>query len=182
MSTEIFVNLPTADLDRAKAFYSGLGWKINPHFTDEAETEWLELNDWVNWLRHTYGLGPNVIPPFWHRHLELVWELSALHLHWLSAYDPEQNGSAPLGWHRDFSDARLRLRDWVAASGTRLDRDRPTRQTTWPGEGPAPAVEDTAIADRDEDFVQFVFDDVARRHEAEDAFYAGLAAETSAAS
>ena len=61
---------------------------------------------------------------------ELVWEPSALHLHWLAAYDPEQNGSAPLGWHRDFSDARLRLRDWVAASGTRLDRDRPTRQTT----------------------------------------------------
>ena len=139
---------------------------------DEAEAEWLELNAWVNWLRRTYGLGPNVIPPFWHRHLELVWELSALHLHWLSAYDPEQNGSAPLGWHRDFSDARLRLRDWVAASGTRLDRDRPTRQTTWPGEGPVVPVEDTAIADRDEDFVQFVFDDVAQRREAEDAFYA----------
>lgn len=30
-----------------------------------------------------------VIPPFWHRHPELVWELSALHLHWLCAYDPE---------------------------------------------------------------------------------------------
>ena len=41
---------------------------------------------------------------------------------------------APLGWHRDFADARQRLRDWVAASGTRLDRDRPTRQTAWPGE------------------------------------------------
>jgi hypothetical protein len=62
-----------------------------------------------------------VVPPFWHRHPELVWELSALHLHWLCAYDPEQNGSAPLGWHRDFADARERLRDWVAACGTRLD-------------------------------------------------------------
>lgn len=146
----------------------------------EAETEWLELNAWVNWLRHTYGLGANVISPSWHRHPEMVWELSALHLHWLSAYDPEQNGSAPLGWHRDFSDARLRLRDWVAASGTRLDRDRPTRQTSWPGEGSATTVEDTAIVDRDEDFVQFVFDDVARRRAAEDAFYAGLATESSA--
>src|SRR3546814_7097678 len=57
-----------------------------------------------------------------------------LHLHWLCAYDPNQNGSAPLGWHRDFADARLRLRDWVATCGTRLDRDRPTRQATWPGE------------------------------------------------
>lgn len=142
----------------------------------EAETEWLELNAWVNWLRSTYGLGANVIPPSWHHHPELVWELSALHLHWLSAYDHEQHGSAPLGWHRDFSDARLRLRDWVAASGTRLDRDRPTRQTPWPGEAPAAAVEDRAIVDRDEDFVQFVFDDVASRREAEDAFYADLAA------
>ena len=97
----------------------------------DLEQEWLELNRWVDWLRHAYGLPAAVIPPFWHHHPELVWELSALHLHWLCAYDPEQNGSAPIGWHRDFADTRARLRDWVAASGTRLDRDRPTRQTTW---------------------------------------------------
>lgn len=105
---------------------------------DDAEAEWLELNAWVNWLRRTYGLPAAIIPPYWHRHPELVWELSALHLHWLGAYDPEQNGSAPLGWHRDFADARERLREWAAASGTRLDRDRPTRQTLWPGEDPDP--------------------------------------------
>lgn len=35
MSTDIFVNLPTNDLERAKAFYEGLGWTINPLFTDE---------------------------------------------------------------------------------------------------------------------------------------------------
>jgi hypothetical protein len=64
---------------------------------------------------------------------QLLWELSALHLHWLCAYDP--------------------------------------------GEGPAPAVEDTAILDRHEDFVQFVFDDVVRRREAAEAFYADLAAD-----
>lgn len=141
---------------------------------DETEAEWLELNRWVDWLRHTYGLPASVVPPFWHRHPELLWELSALHLHWLSAYDPEQNGSAPLGWHRDFADARQRLRDWVAASGTRLDRDRPTRQTAWPGENPAGPIEDTIIAHRDQDFVQFVLDDVATRRQAEDDFYAGL--------
>ncbi len=45
----------------------------------------------------SYGLPTSVIPPYWHRHPELIWELSALHLHWLCAYDPEQNGSAPLG-------------------------------------------------------------------------------------
>lgn len=35
MSTKIFVNLPTADLERSKAFYTGLGCEINPLFTDE---------------------------------------------------------------------------------------------------------------------------------------------------
>ncbi|SJN15485.1 hypothetical protein FM104_00310 [Microbacterium esteraromaticum] len=141
---------------------------------EEAEAEWLDLNQWVDWLRTTYGLASTVIPPFWHRHPELVWELSALHLHWLSAYDAEQNGSAPSGWHRDFADTRERLRDWVSASGTRLDRDRPTRQTTWPGEKPGESVQDTIITNREEDFVQFVIEDVAARREAEDDFYANL--------
>jgi hypothetical protein len=138
---------------------------------EESETEWVELNRWVNWLRRTYGLPASVVPPFWHRHPELVWELSALHLHWLCAYDPDQHGSAPFGWHRDFADARQRLRDWVATSGTRLDRDRPTRQTAWPGEPSAEAVEDALISDRDKNFVDFVTDDAARRRQAEADFY-----------
>lgn len=141
---------------------------------DDLEQEWLALNRWVDWLRHTYGLPASVVPPYWHRHPELVWELSALHLHWLCAYDPDQNGSAPLGWHRDFADARQRLRDWVATSGTRLDRDRPTRQTTWPGEDPARSVEDIVITNRDEDFVQYVVEQVETRRQAEDEFYANL--------
>ncbi len=125
----------------------------------------------MNWLRRTHGLPASVVPPFWHRHPELIWELSALHLHWLGAYDPDQHGSAPLGWHRDFADARQRLREWVAISGTRLERDRSTRQTSWPGEAPADAVEDVVIIVRDEDFVQFAVDDVARRRDAEASFY-----------
>lgn len=32
---KIFVNLPTADLERSKAFYTALGCEINPLFTDE---------------------------------------------------------------------------------------------------------------------------------------------------
>ena len=141
---------------------------------DDAEVEWLELNRWVAWLRHAYDLPASVIPPAWHTHPELLWELSALHLHWLCAYDPEQNGSAPLGWHRDFADARQRLRDWVASSGTRLDRDRPTRHTAWPGEEPADPVEEIIIPDRDEDFVAWMIADVAARRHTEDDFYAGL--------
>lgn len=134
---------------------------------EEAEIEWMELNRWVNWLRRTYGLPASVVPPFWHRHPELVWELSALHLHWLSAYDPDQHASAPFGWHRDFADARQRLHDWVAICGTRLDRDRPTRQTAWPGERTTGAVEDVAIADRDADFAMSVMDDMERRRRSE---------------
>lgn len=137
---------------------------------EEAEIEWMELNRWVNWLRRTYGLPASVVPPFWHRHPELVWELSALHLHWLSAYDPDQHGSAPFGWHRDFADARQRLHDWVSTSGTRLDRDWPTRQTTWPGEVTADAVEDVTIADRDADFAKSVMEDVERRRRSEAGF------------
>lgn len=141
---------------------------------DQAEDAWLELNQWVNWLRTTFGLPASVVPPLWHRHWELVWELSALHIHWLCAYDPEQNGSAPIGWLRDFADSRQRLRDWVATCGTRLDRDRPTRQTVWPGEEPAAPIEEKPITDRDEDFVAFVIADVNRRRQAEEDFYARL--------
>ncbi len=137
---------------------------------DDAEQEWLALNEWVTWLRRTYGLPASVIPPAWHRHPELVWELSALHLHWLGAFDPEQDGSAPLGWHADFAEARDRLREWVAASGTRLDRDRPTRQTDWPGEEPSAPGEETVIEDRADDFVTFVMADVARRRARENAW------------
>ena len=136
----------------------------------ELEQEWLALNDWVAWLRRTYGLPATVIPPLWHRHPELVWELSALHLHWLSAYDPEQHGSAPLGWHQDFAEARERLHDWVAACGSRLDRDRATRQTSWPGEDPAPSIAEAPIHDRAADFRTFVVEDVARRRAFEDAY------------
>ena len=139
---------------------------------EEAEIAWIDLNRWVNWLRNTYGLPASIVPPFWYRHPELVWELSSLHLHWLCAYDPDQHGSAPLGWHRDFEDARQRLHDWVSSSGTRLDRDRPTRKTTWPGEESTELVADVVIADRDNDFVQFIVDDVTDRREAEEAFYA----------
>ncbi|MFV0309209.1 MAG: hypothetical protein ACK5OX_15860, partial [Desertimonas sp.] len=121
-------------------------------------------------LRRTYGLPAAIIPPFWHRHSELVWELSALHLHWLGAYDPEQHASAPIGWHRDFADARERLREWVAASGTRLDRDRPTRQTTWPGDRPERETGETVIVNREQDFVQFMNDDVNHRRDAQARF------------
>jgi hypothetical protein len=78
---------------------------------EEADQQWLALDGWVNRLRHTYGLPPAIVPPLWHRHPELVWELSALHQHWLGAFDPQQDGSAPSRWHAEFAAARDRLRD-----------------------------------------------------------------------
>ena len=117
------------------------------------------------------GTPASVIPPFWYRHWELVFELSALHLHWIASYDPEQDGSGPIAWHTDFALARERLRDWVATCGTRLDRDRPTRQTTWPGEEPQAPIEDEMIPDRAADFVAFVAADVQARQDFEDEFF-----------
>jgi predicted lactoylglutathione lyase len=35
MSKKILVNLPTKDLQRAKRFYTALGYSMNPDFTDE---------------------------------------------------------------------------------------------------------------------------------------------------
>jgi len=32
---QIFINLPVENVDRAKAFYTALGWSINENFTDE---------------------------------------------------------------------------------------------------------------------------------------------------
>ena len=140
---------------------------------DEAEPEWLDLDRWVTWLKITFGLPPAIVPPYWHRHDELVWELSALHTHWLNSYHETASPSAPIAWLRDFADARFRLRDWVAICGTRLDRDRPTRKTVWPGEQAMDLGGEVEISDRDRDFEEFVRADVLRRRRIE-----GLASET----
>lgn len=65
--------------------------------------------------------------------------------------------------------------EWGAASGTGLDRDRPSRQTAWPGEPSAPLVAETPITSREDEFVSFVLTDVAAREAAEDDFYTDLA-------
>lgn len=139
------------------------------HLTaEEAEGEWLDLDVWIGWLRRSYGLPAAVIPPLWHRHDELVWELSALHTAWLNAYHPDSPPAAPLAWHREFAEARNRLRDWVLTCGTKIDRDRPTRQVAWPGEGSPAASVESKIEDRDADFDDFVRDDLALRRHVED--------------
>jgi hypothetical protein len=128
-----------------------------------ADSEWHDLDRWVKWLKVTFGLPPNIVPPYWHRHDELVWELSALHCHWLSCYHDSAPPSAPINWMREFAEARHRLREWVSICGTRLDRDRPTRQTTWPGESPADPGTEVEIHNRDVDFEEFVSEDLRQR-------------------
>ncbi len=134
---------------------------------EHAGIEWHDRDLRVKWLKGTFGLPLNFVPPFWHRHDELVRELSALHCHWLNCYHESAQPSAPISWMRDFADARSRLRDWVSICGTRLDRDRPTRQTTWPGERPTDAVGEIEIRDSDKDFADFVREDALRRHRIE---------------
>ena len=130
---------------------------------DDARAQWHRLDRWVNQLRKDYGLAPNVIPPLWHRHWELVWELSALHAFWLNAYGPGGQATSPLMFQRYFAESRTRLRDWVSTCGTKLDTDRPTRQTAWPGEAPHLTAPERSIVDRQADFEAFVAADVTRR-------------------
>lgn len=155
----------TADFDDDRPLRP-VNWNLLT--ADEAMGEWTDLDAWVDWLRLSYGLPPTVVPPYWHRHDELVWELSALHTHWLNAYDSEGTPSGPIGWHRDFAEARNRLREWVSTAGCRLDRDRPTRQATWPGEAIRGSGGEVEILDRYADFLLFVHEDVVARRRIEE--------------
>lgn len=144
----------------------------------DMEQELLDLNAWVDWLRHEYGLPAQIIPPLWHRHSELLWELSALKQSWLMCYDPQAKGNAPIEWHQIFHATRERLRDWVAISGSKLDRDRPTRHTPWPGGEPEnwtpPANEEHPITNRTEDFLDFIDKQVRARQRQEDALIVSI--------
>lgn len=130
---------------------------------DRAEQEWWQLDAFVYWLRDDFGLTPQELPPMWHRHPELVWELSALRTSWLAGHAEDAHPGSPLMWLRDLSDSRRRLRDWVQRCGTTLTEDRSTRRTTWPGEQAATSPVPVTVGDRTADFAVFVADDVALR-------------------
>jgi len=138
---------------------------------EDLEYELLELNRFVDWLRHRYGLPTQIIPPLWHRHPEMLEELSALRQDRLFCYDRQAKGNMALVWHQGFAACRERLRDWVMIAGSRLDRDRPTRITEWPGgeseDWVAPSTEEVAVTDRTADFLRFVEEEVANRKDAQ---------------
>lgn len=142
-----------------------INWRTLP--PEDLEQELLELNAWVDWLRHEYGLPAQIVPPMWHRHPELLWELSALRQHWLASFDPQAKAGQALAWHYDFAIARDRLRDWVMISGTRLDRDRPTRITAWPGgeaeDWSEPSTVERPVTERSSDFLAFIEEQVLAR-------------------
>lgn len=168
LAKEAYVNDLSATL---AAVPRPINWRTLP--PDDLEHELLDLNAWIDWLRHEYGLPAQVIPPMWHRHPELLWELSALRQHWLFCFDPQAKGNQALAWHHDFAVARERLRDWVTISGTRLDRDRPTRITPWPGgedeDWTEPDTSERAVTARTEDFLAHVDELVAARWAEQDA-------------
>lgn len=150
---------PGDPFDQAVRQYMGekprpINWRdLTP---GDAVEELVALDEWVSWLRVEYGLPAAIIPPLWHRHPELIWELSALHLLWVHCYDSGQDAGAPITFHERFAAARDRLRYWVAASGTRLDRDRPTRVTPWPGEPATEVADEQPIGNRQADFDDFL--------------------------
>lgn len=45
MATKIFVNLPVKDLKKSVAFFTALGYKFNPQFTDENATCMIVIED-----------------------------------------------------------------------------------------------------------------------------------------
>lgn len=53
-------------------------------------------------------------------------------------------------------------------AGTKLDRDRPIRITTWPGDEPPPPAIEAEITDREADFYSFVALDLAARRRVEE--------------
>ncbi|TDK25797.1 glyoxalase [Arthrobacter crusticola] len=44
MASKVFINLPVSDVERSKAFYTSLGWTLNPAFSDEKAGS-LEVSD-----------------------------------------------------------------------------------------------------------------------------------------
>ncbi|MDR2973889.1 MAG: hypothetical protein LBV00_04130 [Propionibacteriaceae bacterium] len=133
---------------------------------DQAEFEWLALNEWVEDLRRVFSIPVQIIPPFWHRHSLLVEHLSALHTHWQAAFDPDQHGSAPFGWVRDLDEWKTRMREATAQLGCRPDTCRPETTSRWPGQ-PDPEPDEwpppVNQTDRYDDFVTLVLWDVRRR-------------------
>jgi len=85
--------------------------------TVTASEELERLADWISWIAARYGLDHKVIPACWAKHGALVEELSALRTFWESCFQDDSGPSEPLAFHRDFTLALRRLRDWTSSLG-----------------------------------------------------------------
>ena len=61
MKRMIFVNLPVADLDKAKAFYTALGFAINPEFSDETAAS-IVISEEIHVMLLTHQKFLNFVP------------------------------------------------------------------------------------------------------------------------
>lgn len=76
---------------------------------DEAREAWIALREWVEWFTVRYNVPVSVVPACWWRHGALVEELSALHVFHQTAYDENDTGYGPIGWHERLVQAQGRL-------------------------------------------------------------------------
>ena len=79
------------------------GWCWRDLGPQAAETLWQELAGWVGWIPGRHPLARRV-PECWHRHPEVVEELTALWLAWCAAYTERD---APLTSAADWHDRWL---------------------------------------------------------------------------
>jgi hypothetical protein len=85
--------------EQASSSSSSAPWTWRNLTGSAAEKQWVELADWVAWLRGRYPLARRV-PLCWWRHPELVEELTALWLAWKDAYATKHaHLAAPADWH-----------------------------------------------------------------------------------
>lgn len=132
------------------------------HLNQQAAAElWVELIDWVEWLRERYDFGRD-IRPCWFQHGALVEELTAAMVAHRSSYqqtkDPYHHG--PAAWHYQV------LRPMMARMTAITDFEQCTQDTC--GFTPARVQTLTTIA-------EFVDAEVQRRSESPDSgFFADL--------
>jgi len=110
---------------------------------------WADLAGWVVWLVARYDLGDE-IPACWWDHPAILEELTALWAAWLLTYQhADSTPDKPLAWHKDFGEARTRIKGWDRL-GCARGTHRATEEPPW-------------AFDYDDDFVDHVRADLAGR-------------------
>lgn len=96
-----------------------------------APLEWQTLREWVEWVTVRFDVPVSLIPNCWWKHPALVEELSALHVAWRTAYDPQDTGLGPVMWLERWHNAKARLRN--AYPGSCTDEHHEPKRRSWEG-------------------------------------------------